>query len=1627
MAVNVTGGALEFDAVIKAGQFEAVLTRMERRLEGLTTTANKEAGAIDNLVRRTVAGVSSLALLAGAGNFVSDMVRIRGEFQQLEVAFNTMLGSKEKADKLLREVTEFAATTPFELKEVAGAAKQLLAFGISADKIKDTLRSLGDVAAGLGQPLGEIAYLFGTIKTQGVAMTIDVRQFAQRGIPIYEALSKVLGVATEKVGELITAGKVGFPEIERAFQHLTGEGSKFGGLMEAQSKTLAGLQSNLADSVSQMFNELGKSQEGIFASIIRGATSLVKNYEEVIRVIKVIAITYGTYRAALIATNVVEKVSVVITNAHVAAMGRLTVMQKLAAVSTAVWNRVTALLNKTMLANPYVAVAAAIVGLIAAMALLTDRTTAQQRAQEQINDANEKHQEHIENLKSKTGELVALINDESSTRFAQVRAFKELQQLYPGVLNNMDLLAFKTLSAEDAQKRFNKAIDELDIENANSQLSEATKRVEELRIELEKAKKDQGNKFTFDIQDDLNTAIDKVRQLKEGIEAIKEAQFEANATPKELADHYTKIKNQLIDQRAELEKNIEKQEAQIAAADAFKLSLDNVNLNFLNAQIDTITAKLNSLTAKGTPIKDKAFFETQKKNALAKIAELDEEALGTKEFNRLKAIQVIEINKADKALERYETTVKSTNKSTDTANKIQQEFNRLLGDGKNLLDAITQAKESANETGLTDESLKLKKINERYDDLILNIDLYNHKVDEFNKKNPKTPVQKVGQVLVNEINQARSQELTNNALKIDADLFKENLDKKQRLFEQFENAKSQIGEKNAKELFEKELGDYRSFLELLEAERKKLLPKVSFGIANEGELGKFEKIVEGISNLQQNQAEEDFKRQQRNFTLLLNENVKFNDEKNRINKKYDALQSQLNFDSTVKDKEARKKILDQERKEKLAALQEERDNLLTKAGFQFINEDEVNRFRGIINSIDDLQGDQSEKDLKRQQDNLASLLNSTIEFNNQKAAINKKFDEQEAALRNDLDAKNKDAEFERLQEQRKRELALLEEDQNKFLANIGVGVPDVAELEKFKAVLSGIKDLKDKMAEDEKAIQIKNLEELLAATVNFNKAKLAIDLKYDKLEDAARIKFKGQELEDALKLLRERRKQELEELADEIAQQLPEFKKLFGGIQDLSDAAAKKVIADAKARLAILKIEGKQSAEFIRQFENAIKEAEDALGSRLPDRLNAVSSIFGQLAGSVRGLNSDLADTLDTLGSMVKASSDVATAFKEFKKNTTEGDIAGVTSIVSAVQTLIGIIEKSVQSKKDAKQAVLDFQAKVIAGELEYNQVLRQREIQQAVLNKTTLKGLQDQNKLLKEQKKLALESFDEIFKKLQTESFISQVSTKNRNPSLLTGAINLLFPQKEVKQQLESLAGKSFEDIEKLFLSNQLTDKAKALFEQLQKLKQEGVDIDALLEQNKLRAQEIFTGTTASNITDSITEGFRNGLRSVQDFASTTEDIIRQAMLSALKFQVLEEPIKKLFEKFAIDAESGGGLDLQEVADFTQSINNTIQDAAAFVEEIEKATGIKLNQASNSQNSLAGSIRAQLTEETGTVIAGQFGGLRLTALDILNISRQQLEVQSRIQINTGLAAERLLLIYDRQFYFYETRGIKVR
>ena len=302
-------GRLSFAAFFDDSELRAGAQRAQAELRGIGTAAEAEVLKMDGLMGKLAASAAGLFAVDKIKDFVSQLALVRGEYQQLEVAFETMLGSKSKADALMGQLIDTAATTPFEMSEVAEASKMLLAYGMEGNKVNETLIRLGDIAAGLSMPLKDLAFLYGTTMVQGRLYTQDLNQFLGRGIPLADELAKQFGKNKSEVKKLVEEGKIGFPEVQKAIEALTGEGSKFGGLMEKQSKTIKGQLSNIEDAWEQMFNEIGKSQEGNISGVLDITGKLIENWRTIGKVVLTAAAAIGAYKAAVVTLAAIHKVS----------------------------------------------------------------------------------------------------------------------------------------------------------------------------------------------------------------------------------------------------------------------------------------------------------------------------------------------------------------------------------------------------------------------------------------------------------------------------------------------------------------------------------------------------------------------------------------------------------------------------------------------------------------------------------------------------------------------------------------------------------------------------------------------------------------------------------------------------------------------------------------------------------------------------------------------------------------------------------------------------------------------------------------------------------------------------------------------------------------------------------------------------------------------------------------------------------------------------------------------------------------------------------------------------------------------------------------------------------------------
>ena len=442
---------LHFDITGDNSNFLRKLREVETGVTNTSKEIEKNGLGIEDMFNKMTKAAAAFGAGFTAKELIQNIIQARGEIQQLEVAFTTMLGSGEKANVLMAQLIETAVKTPFELRDVADGARQLLAYGFAAEDVNQTLIRLGDIAAGLSIPLGDLIYVYGTTMTQGRLYTRDLIQFTTRGIPMIDELAKQLGVAKSEVQGLIEAGRVGFPEVQKVIESLTNEGGKFGGLMEAQSKTITGQISNIKDSFFIMLNDIGKANEGIINDALSSVSYLIENYEKVGKILIELVGTYGAYRTALITISAIENLRYQATLAH---MAGLTKMQ---AIITVLKTKTDAL-NVAMAKNPYVAVAAAVAALGLGIYKLVTYQTEAEKALERLDAAGKESEKAAlseqRELAKLNGELSSLKEGTDEYNTVKEKIVAGYSKYYDGLEEEINKVGL----TEEAYKKLTKAI-----------------------------------------------------------------------------------------------------------------------------------------------------------------------------------------------------------------------------------------------------------------------------------------------------------------------------------------------------------------------------------------------------------------------------------------------------------------------------------------------------------------------------------------------------------------------------------------------------------------------------------------------------------------------------------------------------------------------------------------------------------------------------------------------------------------------------------------------------------------------------------------------------------------------------------------------------------------------------------------------------------------------------------------------------------------------------------------------------------------------------------------------------------------------------------------------------------------
>ena len=643
--MNTDNGSLEFDFYLNNTRLQTTALEAERRIKGITDTAIEEGKRAESSFNGFGAALSAIGGTAFVGMLGNKLLTVRGEFQQLDVAFTTMLGSKEKADTLMAQIVDTAAKTPFTLTEVAQGAKQLLAYQVAAEDVNDTVTRLGNISAGVSVPLDRLILAYGQVKAKGKLQGDDMRQFTEAGIPIIHELAKVMGVADNQISKMVENGKIGFPEVQKVIQNLTNEGGMFFNLMEKQSGTITGQISNLGDAFDKMLNSIGKDNDGIISDGISGLTGLVENYETVGKVVFGLVAVYGSYKAAVMVANAVSILQREIAFQQILAnIGNtgttitLTTAEGVAAVAKSRLTAAQLALNNSMLANPYVLAAAALVALAVVVYNVSSAQTELQKTQKRYADAIEESNKKIDEEKSKSTSLIAMIKDEGNSREFRNKKLKEFIALSPEHLSNLTLENLKTNEGKAAIDAYVQSLEKrIKMQTLEAELTDSIKRSQSASRGTENL--DWVDKAKIAVSSAINPAMGGVKAAElnsKNNNAVIEAEKDLQKKLKEELNKITGGNKDSGKEAADVIINAKYWEEQVKTA---KESLDSLNTNSKTyvserksylakiAQGEAEIEKIRGKKTKNTAVKDNNDFDKAKIEAQKKAVAEEQESI----------------------------------------------------------------------------------------------------------------------------------------------------------------------------------------------------------------------------------------------------------------------------------------------------------------------------------------------------------------------------------------------------------------------------------------------------------------------------------------------------------------------------------------------------------------------------------------------------------------------------------------------------------------------------------------------------------------------------------------------------------------------------------------------------------------------------------------------------------------------------------------------------------------------------------------------------------------------------------------------------------------------------------------
>lgn len=709
---------LSYAITLDTAQLEASAKRASNEFKSMGGNIENESKRIDSAMRTIGTAAAAYFSVTALTNFARSVVQVRGEIESLEISFATLLGSTDKAKELFGAIREFEVKTPMTLEPLAKGAQTLLGFGVAAEKVMPILKQIGDISMGNAERFQSLVLAFAQASANGKLMGQDLLQMINAGFNPLNQMSKDTGKSIAELRDEMSKGAISADDMEKAFASATAEGGQFYGMLNKQSEGINGALSNLEGAWDSVLNEIGSSQQNVFVSGVKLLTTMVEHYDVFLNAILSVAAAYGTYKAALMAVWVVEKARNLTESIRLIMMfrkelGLLTAAQQA--------------FNITAWANPYVLLAAAIIGVVTALVLYTDGTSNAEKAQEKLNEDSDTFRQKLEEERQAIDECINVIRDKTETDYSQIAAYERLKKLCPELTNAYTMQELAAADLSDTTKRLNEIRDEETYQHKVEELKKYSSLLDDIKTaegnwsNLSKDNADMlrekfGTGLLKNKQEQVQIYVDSLQKDVDEIERIrKEAEYAALPldTKLELAiDERDSIKQKFERVKEEVEEQQRKTEK--------SFGIWNVDI-FLNMHFRNLQGSLKDADAKVSALQaQKQDYDSARKAWEKAKSELDKI---NSERSKYTSDQYEKAKEAYDAAEKAYKDLGGDTKENANIKKQAEERKKLLEDiakqRKQLLADASDAEVSAMQEGL---SKRLREIENQRQRTIAAID-----------------------------------------------------------------------------------------------------------------------------------------------------------------------------------------------------------------------------------------------------------------------------------------------------------------------------------------------------------------------------------------------------------------------------------------------------------------------------------------------------------------------------------------------------------------------------------------------------------------------------------------------------------------------------------------------------------------------------------------------------------------------------------------------------------------------------------------------------------------------------------------------------------------------------------------